>query len=423
MRFQTTLILFFALSYLLSAQDTLRVMHYNLLYYGNSSFCNESNNNTDMKDAFLRTLIEYVKPDIFTVNEMSYLDTYQTRVLNDVFGQMGYAHFEMAEAPNLAGASIVNQLYYNSDKLVLKSQGVAQAHIRDINVYNLYSKTEDLVDGDTIFIHCIVAHLKSSTGSDNEAERLLMVGNTLDYLEENGTFGNYLFMGDFNFYESSESGFQRMITNDDPVFKFYDPVNAIGDWHNNWEFGDVHTQSTRTENNCGASGGMDDRFDFIMINKVINDQTAKVSYLDDSYWALGQDGERLNGSIADPPNTSLPAYMIDALLGMSDHLPVIMDLVIDNPFGVDDVYFTSAMKVSFSNPVKNNLKLWIETDAPGMAEVMIVSLSGTMVHKQYMMLDRSNTFSISLDSIPSGMYFLRIQQEKTSYTGKVVVIK
>jgi hypothetical protein len=407
----------------LSAQDTLRVMHYNLLYYGNSSFCNESNNNTDMKDAFLRTLIEYVEPDIFTVNEMSYLDTYQTRVLNDVFGQMGYAHFERAEAPNLAGAAIVNQLYYNSDKLVLKSQEVAQSHIRDINVYNLYSKTEGLVDGDTIFIHCIVAHLKSSTGNDNEAERLLMVGNTLDYLEENGTFGNYLFMGDFNFYESSESGFQRMIANNDPVFKFYDPVNAIGDWHENWEFGDVHTQSTRTENNCGAHGGMDDRFDFIMINKVINDKADKVYYLDDSYWALGQDGERLNGSIADPPNTSLPAYMIDALLGMSDHLPVIMDLVIDNPLGVDDVYFTSAMKVSFSNPVKNNLKLWIETDAPGMAEVMIVSLSGTMVHKEHMMLDRSNTFSISLDSIPSGMYFLRIQQQSATYTGKVVVIK
>ena len=376
-----------------------------------------------MKDAYLRTLIEYVKPDIFTVNEMSYLDSYQIRVLNNVFGEMGYAHFEMAEAPNLAGASIVNQLYYNSDDLVLKSQEVAQEHIRDINVYNLYPKTAGLANGDTTFLYCIVAHLKSSDGSQNEAERLIMVDNTLNYLEENGSIGNYLFMGDFNFYESSESGFQRMITNNDPVFKFYDPVNASGDWHNNGAFREVFTQSTRTESNCGANGGMDDRFDFIMINEVLNNQAANMHYLEDSYWALGQDGQRLNGSISDPPNTSLPAYMIDVLLGMSDHLPVIMDLVIDEVQAIDEANFTSAMDVTYSNPVSNVLNLRVDTDTFGMAELMIVSLSGSIVHHERIMLNRKTSMSISLDSIPSGMYFLRIQQEKATYTGKLVVIR
>ncbi|MCD4723670.1 MAG: hypothetical protein K8R63_02420, partial [Bacteroidales bacterium] len=70
----------FSLNFL-TAQDTLKVMHYNLLYYGqNTGFCNITNNNPDLKDAYLRTILGYVKPDIFTVNEMSYQSTYQNRV-------------------------------------------------------------------------------------------------------------------------------------------------------------------------------------------------------------------------------------------------------------------------------------------------------------------------------------------------------
>ena len=55
------------------AQDTLTVMQYNLLNYGNynSGFaeCFETNNNTQRKDECIRTIVNYVKPDIFTVCE------------------------------------------------------------------------------------------------------------------------------------------------------------------------------------------------------------------------------------------------------------------------------------------------------------------------------------------------------------------
>ena len=55
------------------AQDTITVMQYNLLEYGNyqSGFadCYETNNNTQHKDECIRTILNYVKPDIFTVCE------------------------------------------------------------------------------------------------------------------------------------------------------------------------------------------------------------------------------------------------------------------------------------------------------------------------------------------------------------------
>src|SRR5210317_61508 len=106
MRLISILIFFFAVLFL-NAQDTIRVMHYNLLYYGNSSFCTESNNNTDLKDAYLRTILTYSKPDIITVNEMSYQSTFQQRILSEVMNQSGYALFDMVPGSNQAESSIV----------------------------------------------------------------------------------------------------------------------------------------------------------------------------------------------------------------------------------------------------------------------------------------------------------------------------
>ena len=49
-----------------------------------------------------------------------------------------------------------------------------------------------------------------------------------------------------------------------------DPINTPGSWNNNEDFRGVHTQSTRTSSSGfggGAGGGLDDRFDFIMVSQ------------------------------------------------------------------------------------------------------------------------------------------------------------
>ncbi|MCR4847690.1 MAG: hypothetical protein K5920_02415, partial [Bacteroidales bacterium] len=66
-------LLILAFPLLSKAQETITVMQYNLLQYGNyqSGFaeCFETNNNTQHKDECIRTILDYVKPDIFTVCE------------------------------------------------------------------------------------------------------------------------------------------------------------------------------------------------------------------------------------------------------------------------------------------------------------------------------------------------------------------
>ena len=78
------------------AQDTVTVLHYNLLNYGLPVYgCDNNNNNPDDKDAYLRSITAYLRPDIFSVNEMrveSYDSTPVDRILDNVLN----IHFNLS---------------------------------------------------------------------------------------------------------------------------------------------------------------------------------------------------------------------------------------------------------------------------------------------------------------------------------------
>tara|TARA_B100000029_G_C17133500_1_gene799655 strand:- start:164 stop:688 length:525 start_codon:yes stop_codon:yes gene_type:complete len=103
-----------------------------------------------------------------------------------------------------------------------------------------------------------------------------------------------------------------------------DPISTPGNWHNNSSYSSVHTQSTRSSNESdgGASGGMDDRFDQLLISEGIN-------YINDSYVAYGNDGNHFNSSINSGNNSAVSNNIANALYNASDHLPVYMDIVFD----------------------------------------------------------------------------------------------
>ncbi|MBZ0243756.1 MAG: hypothetical protein K8F24_11110, partial [Bacteroidales bacterium] len=80
--FTLTIFLLFAL--VMRADDTLTVMHYNLLYCGaNTSFCTNENNNLDTKNVHLKLIMNAVRPDIFTVNEISALEVNQLGLMEN----------------------------------------------------------------------------------------------------------------------------------------------------------------------------------------------------------------------------------------------------------------------------------------------------------------------------------------------------
>ena len=98
--------------------------------------------------------------------------------------------------------------------------------------------------------------------------------------------------GDFNLYHSSEASYQLLLsTNPNPVGQLFDPINMPGDWTQNPSFAAIDTQSPRTQSfGGGATGGMDDRFDFILVSAALMD-TAGTYAMPETYHAFGNDGE------------------------------------------------------------------------------------------------------------------------------------
>jgi endonuclease/exonuclease/phosphatase family metal-dependent hydrolase len=300
------------------AQDTLKIMQYNLLYYGKNVYdCDQTTNNIDHKNTQLQTILAYTQPDIFCVNEMDNSSSDVNYLMNNVLNIGGVDYWEHA---NVSGSYSINMIYYNSDIFTLNSQESITANPRQTNAYNLThiaSSTDFTV---------IVAHLKAGSDSDDETDKANATQNVMDYIENNGA-GNYIFMGDLNLYSSSSQAFQNLINPSNATLSFYDPADQIGDWSNNSYYSNVHTQSTHTSGTCFVTGGMDDRFDFILMSEDIKDGNNEIKFLDNSYETIGQDGNHYNDAINAGTNNSAPTNVIDALYEMSDHLPVSMEMI------------------------------------------------------------------------------------------------
>lgn len=409
----------------LSAQDTIKVMQYNLLNYGYyTSYCTYQNNSADSKDQYLRTLINHYEPEIFAVNELGSLPVNLTRILDNVMNSHGRDYYQAAAHTNQAGSSIINALYYDSRKLGLKWQGVANTTLRDINVYTLYYKSDDLATNpDTVFITCVVAHLKAGSTASDQQTRKTMVLNTMNYLKYYN-FGNMMFMGDFNLQSSYEESYQLMINNTTASVRFNDPIEQHGVWNNNASMAPYHTQSTRTGvHDCFSTGGMDDRFDFILISNSIKNGSMGAEYVPGSYWAVGQDGNRYNQSINNPVNTTLPSSVINALFNMSDHLPIILDLKIErNPVFVEDDYATRLHDIKVQNPFTSDIDVFFNKEIFFKnLSAEIFSLNGRL-EKQWMFEDFSGVnFRLQVDDLPSGLYLLRLGANgEKIWSGKLI---
>lgn len=405
------------------SQDTLKIMQYNLLNYGNyTSYCTSGNNNHEAKDAWITTIINHELPDILTVNEISSYEYYHNRILNQDLNTEGRTWYKRGTINNIAGSDIVNMIYYNSDKLVLKSHEVVQYFVRDIDLFTFYCKTPDLEKGDTVFLNCMLAHLKAGSYDSDAAERADMTANTISYLKVHKQAGNYLFMGDLNTYTSDEVCFQNLTSTYAGNFRFYDPVNEPGDWHNNSQFSDWHTQSVTTSSaGCQATGGMDDRFDHILATSQLINGTQGLKYIPGSFHVLAQDGRHFNKSITDyPANTLVPADELTALFSNSDHLPVRMDLLLTSsgPGGIatQDLYRNGGILVEDTR----HARLFITALNENTSRVSVIGLTGSELQAEDFHLTKGkNELLLDIGKLKRGVYLVRISDSQ----GRMATLK
>lgn len=407
-----------------SAQDTLTVLQYNLLYYGEvTGFCNNNNNSLQMKDPHLRTILNHVNPDIITVNELSKDAPVHDHLLNNVLNSNGINRYAKAQLRNTANSNIVNMIFYDKRKLALKAQYTAQNVLRDIDVYQLYYKSNDLAQGDTAFIVCIVAHLKAGSTTSDANTRKVMAENTMRFVETRFATTNVMFMGDFNLYTDTEPAFQTMINYSNVQARFLDPIGQIGSWSNNSFYAAIHTQSTNViSNDCKSSGGLDDRFDFILISDEIRFGTKSVRYIQNSYRAVGQDGQRFNNAVnAAPQNLSVPAEVANALFHFSDHLPVSLKLRIDKVLDIGENDPNPYLATLSPNPAQSQTQLTFYLSPDESVVVQLLNPTGQLLWQSPpIVFQGKNSISLPASELQPGVYLVRLSGSRKSQSLKLI---
>lgn len=412
----------------LFSQDTIKVMTYNLLdYNNNTSYCTQTNNNVTNKDAYIRDIFSYVMPDIMGVNELSGNgSTSAQRILDNDININGITWYQRANLINSNGSDIVSMIYYDSRKFKLYNQNYLPTSCRDIMIYKFYYNSPDIATiKDTAFITCIQMHLKAGSASTDLSDRAAETLQLMNYLNGITDYGNVIVMGDFNVQTSSEECFQNLINYSNSNIRFYDPPNKLGDWKDNSAFAMYHTQSTNlNSNNCIASGGIDDRFDFILESFYVMQNIAKVKYVPSSYIVIGQDGLHMNESINSPANYSVPANVLNALVNNSDHLPVTLKLRINqSPVnGINQVQL-KPQKINLQNFTNNNAQIEIYSDINENYNISIYNQLGKIIYTaSYKISLGYNYISIPFKQCSEGLYLINFNCSIANYIIKIMKI-
>lgn len=390
------------------AQEDYTLMFYNLLNFPEAPPSN--------RDAILKEILQDIEPDIFMVCELQDAEG-AGAILNNVLNDLGETTYSMpAFVPNTSSSfqDLQQHMYYNESKFSLHFTDIIETQLRDINYYQLEVLNNE--ESTPLYLDIFVAHLKASQGQNNELIRSNMVNDFTSYLANLPDDANVIFAGDFNFYTANESGFLQLVMGQANIL-FYDPINAVGDWHSNASFADVHTQSTRTSNNnfddFGAGGGMDDRFDFIMVSNNMMDENNTISYKENSYVTYGNNGNCYNKNISD---TSCSGNFSQAtrnlLYNMSDHLPVVMEVTNANATLSTENWNISIELLSFpnGNVVSDELQLNLN-----LTSAVEISIFNSLGKKLTSTVQNTSSKQLDVSYFSKGIYFIKIAGYPQTY--------
>lgn len=411
-----------------TALDSIKIMSYNVGNFGIAPTTSCPLLNINTKSAYLRTIISYENPDIIGLVKMNAdanfcTNTVLTNVLNPICnGCWGSGSFSTVSTYTKA-----DMLYFKTNKFGFKNSTViysADPNISDIKLHKLYFKSPNLATThDTIFLKIVVAHLKS--GSGNASDRATEIGGAMSWLNANTTTNeNIIFMGDFNTTSSNESCFQKLINSTNPITKFYDPANQLGDWSANPNiFAHWMTQSTRTSDpgDCLATGGLNDRFDHILISSSLKNGTNSLGYIAGTYQVVGQDGNHVGAALIDSPtNISVPSTVNNALYYMSEHLPVVLKLVVNNPsvFSTNSIADLESQISITPNPSTAQFKVLIP-ESIKIDTIKVFTLMGAELVSESV----TTNPEINLSQFSKGIYFIQLIDEYQNYVFKKVVLQ
>lgn len=404
----------------IEAQSTerIKIMTYNLLNYRNTtSWCDGSNNSSSQKDSYLNTVVQYAQPHILICQEVGANSGVPTdRILTNALNTGSTSHWAKAQYTNNSFSDLVNAAFYDTRFIGLKSQSFitqdanGNALVRVIDFYRFYYKDSLLggLDEDTVFFTVIGAHLKAGSTTSDQNQRTRAALAIMQYIQANVPDDNVILCGDLNLNTGASAAFQHLIDYSVVGMRLYDPINETGNWYNDYGVRYYHTQSTRTSNTnsgCFSGGGLDDRYDHILVSDEIINGAEGMEFVANSFTVLGNDGLHLNGDITDGSNFSVPSNVLTALHGMSDHLPVTLELDIEKMSVSTDELTLEPSHIRIAQLSENSIRIeWPEN--MGLAEyVEILDLNGRTLGTY---TSDETSFEIHHVQWPAGIYVARV---------------
>lgn len=180
------------------------------------------------------------------------------------------------------------------------------------------------------------SHLRPGDSSADASRRGVEVTEVRSNADALGEGMRAIYVGDMNFYRTNDAGWIAFTNSG--AGQAFDPINAVGNCNDNTNYLSVHTQSSR--------GPMDDRFDFQLVTDDVLSGRG-FSYITNSYWAFGNTGSHVfdqainSGDAVTGLNALLTNYsatqvsnVLDSLISLSDHLPVVADYQLPASMGV-----------------------------------------------------------------------------------------
>lgn len=367
----------------------LRIATYNILKYPTSDVAT--------RNGALRTVVAAMRPHVLVAQEVEsdegvalFRDSVLDRALDGRF----------ASAPFVdASSDTEGAFFYDTTRVRYLEMEVVATALRAIFGYRFAV----VGTSDTVWIYTV--HLKAGDSRDEEERRAEEARLLRAHIDSARVGEHVIVAGDFNTYSGTELALQRLTGEEGNVAsRLIDPLASTADWHNNSDFGWIHTQSPRVRSfGGGINGGMDDRFDMILVSPSLSPIISRASYT-----AFGNDGGHFNDSINRPPNT-VGVEVAQALHDGSDHLPVYADFA----FGIASIA---------SESVSGEVAVEVGPDAVRFASsgidasiVEIHDALGRLVDR----IPLDGTATWRCDDAPSGAYAWTIG----THTGTVVLTR
>lgn len=387
----------------LFAQEQIRIASYNVERY--------PANNTHGTD--INKVLKAIKPTILLTVELDGKDAVQQMLTNT----LGSGYKASTEVSITWGTGNECAVFYLDSVVTYLGSSMISADTRPIGEFKFVTKSTK----DTFYVFGV--HLKAYP--EETTRRLNAVNSLRNRTIKLKPTDNYMVVGDFNIFTSTEPGFQRLLDQTSSGY-FVDMLNINGSWNSNPAFAAASTYSPTS---------LRTRLDMILISQTLKDGLG-MEYISDSYKIFGNDDGKHYGTAINNSSKGTnywleqDASLGNSLINASDHLPVFAEFLLSSKTEIkkeQKLPTDFELSQNYPNPFNPETTIEYSLHTAGFVTLKIYDLLGREISTPVNEFMQGGEHNIKLSTISSrlssGIYFYQLKVGNFAATKKMAVLK